>query len=129
MNCILWKVKYKWWDMQSKLSTMKHKWVRSYAYLKFVWTKGDFDWDYGFLEELIRMKLKWMHQYHATHSLIDSHNRVTRQLWYALRLIELIDELDRDYRIETLHSNCARQQQLIDRLFKHTRTYYRGWWE
>jgi hypothetical protein len=127
MNCVLSKVKYKWWDVQSKLGTVKHKWVRSYAYLKFVWTTGDFDWDYGFLEELIKMKLKWMHDYHATHNLSVAHNRITRQLWYALRLIELIEIAEHDY--SDLDNYVRRREDLVDRLFKHVRNYYRGWWE
>lgn len=117
-----------YWTIRSKLGTLLHKITRSYYYLKFVWKTGDFDWDYGFLEELIKMKLKWMHKYHATHSLIDDHNRVTRQLRYALRLTELLDELEYseigDYRLY-----AAKQEELIDRLFKHVRKYYRHWWE
>lgn len=119
-----------WRDVKQKLDTVKHKLVRSYAYVKFVWRTGDFDWDYGFLEELIRMKLTWMRDYHSEHNLIDAHNRVTRQLWYALRLIELLDELERaPLDIAKLSTYYQKQEDLIDRLFKHTRKYYRGWWE
>ena len=130
MSRIMREVRYMWSDMSHKLGTVKHKLVRSYAYVKFVWRTGDFDWDYGFLEELITMKLKWMHAYHATHNLIDDHNRVTRQLWYALRLIELLDELElAPLDMAKLAAYYQKREDLIDRLFKHTRKYYRGWWE
>jgi len=113
------------WSITSRVQTVWHKVSRSWSYVKFVWRTGDFDWDYGFLEELIRMKLTWMRDYHASHQLIDSHNRVTKQLSYALFLLNEIDRLDR----VAYFYKVQKREELVDRLFRHVRLYYRGWWE
>lgn len=59
--------------------------------------KNDFDFDWQFMLDLERHKLKRMHKYFTEHNIAESDSRVTKELNLAIKLIEIIcgDDSDR----------------------------------
>ena len=65
------------------------KWT--YNYLKYAWTIGDDDWDYGYLYAILKWKMDRMADCIETNEIIESNHRVAKQLRYAVYLINRLE--------------------------------------
>lgn len=148
---------------------------RLITYVPFLWR--DRDWDYGFLEELMLIKLKRMAHRIKENNIIESSDRVAKQINYAVYLLERIrsgqdlneavakheakwgksyrtfetSKKNPEYRVWAIHYPNAvteelkeqaykeitdaykavmeKESELYDRLFRHLRKYWCGFWD
>ena len=69
-------------------------WERTFSYHPVL--KNNFDWDYGFLLELIEFKLKRMSQYFHTHKIVENED------WYGTLCDKAIAILKAGYRTDII---------------------------
>ena len=69
-------------------------WERTFFYHPVL--KNNFDWDYGFLLELIEFKLKRMSQYFHTHKIVENED------WYGTLCDKAIAILKAGYRTDII---------------------------
>ena len=69
-------------------------WKRTFSYHPVL--KNNFDWDYGFLLELIEFKLKRMSQYFHTHRIVENED------WYGTLCDKAIAILKAGYRTDII---------------------------
>lgn len=66
------------------------KWM--WGYHRYILeNKGDYDWDNGYLQTLMKWKLERMADYHDNHGVTEAAHRVSRQMRYAAYLIDLLE--------------------------------------
>jgi hypothetical protein len=145
------------------------------VYVPFLWK--DRDWDYGFLEQMLMIKLNRMAKNIESNDYIESSKRVAKQIRYAVYLLERIrsnydlnaaiakheakwgvsyrthkvHEKNPEYYVWEVHYPNAvteelkqeahkdidaayryiakKESELYDRLFKHLRRYWTGFWD
>ena len=71
-------------------------WERTFSYHDVL--KDDFDWDYDFLLDLLRFKLKRMSQYFHTHQIVENEN------WYGTLCDKAIAILYAGYKTDIILS-------------------------
>ena len=69
-------------------------WERTFSYHPVL--KNNFDWDYGFLLELIEFKLKRMSQYFHTHHIVENED------WYGTLCDKAVAILKAGYRTDII---------------------------
>ena len=126
-----------------------------FAYAKFLWN-NHYEWDYDYLLQLIKFKLKRMEKYFHSHNCaIVDHKVVTQEMREAINLLNLISEDDfardkydayiKKYRtsnfthrlseeeriavIKLVDAEEKETQEAYDTLFTQLAKRIRTWWE
>ena len=90
------------------------------------------EWDYGWLDELVRTQIKHMYEYFSEGNNVwqveESRVIIVRQLKYVL---DLYDEMDNLWESSTndLSEICRKEQKLYEEIYKYIASNMRGWWD
>jgi len=87
----------------------------------------DNDWDYGFLLDLIRFKLKRMSNYFHTHNIIENEDRLGVLCDKAIALLDIAygeDITTEDVYVNTKNAKRFIPKEELEVLEKNLKTYY-----
>ena len=100
---------------------VKHWLTQSVAYSIFIWKNDNYDWDYGYLINLMRFKLSRMAKTIEENGIIEANHRVAKQIRYAIYLMDRWQN--------NVDMDRYKEEELLDRLFRHMRKYFQRWWD
>lgn len=87
---VWWEVEYFWnHSIVGRIRFVKHWFKAMFAYGRYlIKNNGDHDWDYSYLYDLLKWKLERMSKTINDTRNLQNHNRVVRQINYAVMLID-----------------------------------------
>jgi hypothetical protein len=127
-----------------------HKMHRRHRRELFKLAENTRDWDYGWLDEVVRVRIKHMHEYFSTgnnvHQTDDTRLQIVEQLKHVLDLYEELDHVWDDYSSKPIINNdgtvtttevsikshnekSAREQELYEEIYSYIGKYIQWWWD